>query len=52
MLSEGGTYVFSGELEGQLIVDVAKEEKVQLVLNEATITSNNGPLFMLCKQIR
>lgn len=43
MLSEGGTYVLSGELEGQLIVDVAKEEKVQLVLNEATITSNNGP---------
>ena len=42
-LSEGGTYVLSGELEGQLIVDVAKEEEVQLVLNEATITSNNGP---------
>ena len=43
-ITEGGTYVLSGELEGEVIVDVSKDsdEKVQLVLDDVTITSEKS----------
>ena len=43
-ITEGGTYVLSGELEGEVIVDVSKDsnEKVQLVLNGVSITSDTS----------
>lgn len=40
-ISKGGTYVFSGTLnDGTVVVDVSKEDNVQLVLNGASITSS------------
>lgn len=40
-ISKGGTYVFSGTLnDGTVLVDVSKEDNVQLVLNGASITSS------------
>ncbi|MBO0462227.1 carbohydrate-binding domain-containing protein [Enterococcus sp. DIV1298c] len=43
-ITQGGTYVISGTLtEGQLIVNVPKEEKVHLIFNGVTITNSNGP---------
>lgn len=41
-ITEGGTYVFSGTLsDGTILVDVSKEDNVQLVLNGASITSSD-----------
>ncbi len=43
-ISKEGTYIISGTLKsGQIIVDAAKEEKVHIVLNGVTLTSNSGP---------
>mgnify|MGYP003253127317 CR=1 FL=1 len=40
-ISKGGTYVLSGTLnDGTVLVDVSKEDNVQLVLNGASITSS------------
>ena len=40
-ITEEGTYILSGSLDdGTIIVDVDKEEKVQLVLNGVSINSN------------
>ena len=40
---DGGVYVLSGTLDnGQIVVDVKDDEKVQLVLNGASITSSNS----------
>ena len=43
-ITEGGTYVLSGELAGEILVDVSKDsnEKVQLVLDGVTITSDSS----------
>src|SRR5690625_982803 len=47
-ITKAGTYVLSGELtDGQVIVDVDKEEKVHLVLNGVTITNSNGSAIMV-----
>lgn len=43
-ISSEGTYVLSGALsDGQVIVEVADTDKVQLVLNNATIHNEDGP---------
>ena len=43
-ITQGGTYVLSGTLtNGQLIVNVPKEENVHLIFNGVTITNSNGP---------
>lgn len=39
-ITEAGTYVLTGTLHGQVVVKVADTDKVQLVLNNATITNN------------
>jgi len=45
---DGGVYVLSGTLEdGQIVVDVKDDEKVQLVLNGASITSSNSAAIVV-----
>ncbi|MBQ6327076.1 MAG: carbohydrate-binding domain-containing protein, partial [Clostridia bacterium] len=45
---DGGVYVLSGTLEdGQIVVDVKDDEKVQLVLNGASITSSNSAAIVI-----
>ncbi|MGX4685374.1 carbohydrate-binding domain-containing protein [Vagococcus sp. JNUCC 83] len=47
-ISKGGTYIVDGELsDGQLIINCDKTEKVQLVLNNATIHNNDGPAILV-----
>ncbi|WP_077603493.1 carbohydrate-binding domain-containing protein [Oceanobacillus sojae] len=47
-ITEAGTYVLSGELaDGQVIVNVNKEEKVHLVLKDVTITNSQGPAILI-----
>ncbi len=38
-ITAAGTYLFSGTLEGSIIVDATSEDKVQLVLNGVTVSS-------------
>ncbi len=48
-ISAEGTYLLSGEWNGQLRVDVDDEEKVRLILNGVTVVSESGPaLWELC----
>jgi hypothetical protein len=42
-ITEAGTYILSGDYEGMIVVEVGEEDKVQLVLANATITNENGP---------
>ena len=47
MLSSGGRYVLSGELNGQIRVEATKREAVFLELNGLTVTSNAAaPLYI------
>ena len=41
-ISAGGTYVLTGELTGQVVVDSAGDGVVRLVLDDATITSDTS----------
>lgn len=41
-VSSAGTYVMSGTLQGRVIIDADKEDKVQLVLDGAEIISSSG----------
>ncbi|MDO4300559.1 MAG: carbohydrate-binding domain-containing protein [Clostridia bacterium] len=41
-ISEEGTYIISGELNGQIIIEAADTEKIQLILNNAVIHNENG----------
>jgi len=38
-----GTYIFAGDLEGNLNIDVTDDDTVHLVLRNATISSSYGP---------
>ena len=43
IISQEGTYIVSGNLDdGQILVETEKDEKVQLVLNNANITNKSG----------
>lgn len=42
-----GTYVLSGSFNGQVTVAVDKAEKVRLVLNNASITCDDGPAIII-----
>lgn len=45
---DGGVYVLSGTLDdGQVVVDVRDDEKVQLVLNGTSITSSNSAAIVV-----
>ena len=40
-INEAGTYTLSGELNGSVIIEVEEDEKVQLVLDNVTINSDD-----------
>ena len=42
-ITEAGTYILSGDYEGMIVVEVGEEDKVQLVLDNATISNDSGP---------
>ena len=42
-----GTYILSGTLNGQVVVNVDKTEKVRLILKNATITCADGPAIII-----
>ena len=42
-ITEAGTYLLSGEYKGMIVVEVGEEDKVQLVLDNATISNDSGP---------
>ena len=42
-IKQEGVYVFSGELNGKIVVDLNKDTKVRIILNNVSITSNDGP---------
>ena len=43
-IAAGGVYVFSGTLrDGTIIVDAGEDDKVQIVLNGASVSSGDGP---------
>ena len=42
-ITNAGTYVLHGSLQGSLSIDVGEQETVRLVLKEASITSSSGP---------
>ena len=44
-----GTWVLSGEWDGQIAVNASEDEKVRLILNGVTVTSPSGPaLYESC----
>lgn len=49
-ITEPGTYILSGECDdGQIVVDVTKDDKVQLVFNGLTLAcKNSAPVYVLC----
>ena len=42
-ITEAGVYVLSGSYEGMIVIEAGEEDKVQLVLENAVITNENGP---------
>ena len=42
-----GTYLVSGELQGQLIVDTPDQEKVKLILNGVSVCCTDGPALLV-----
>ena len=46
-ITKGGTYVLTGSFEGQIYVDIDKDDDIALVLNGVTITSDDGPAIYI-----
>jgi dockerin type I len=44
-ITKAGTYVFSGEFDGQIITDVGDEDLVHIVFNGVTITNTKSSVF-------
>ena len=42
-ITAAGVYVLSGSYEGMIVVEAGEEDKVQLVLENAELTNENGP---------
>ncbi len=42
-----GTYIFTGDINKMITVSVGDEEKVQIVLDNANITNENGPCIYI-----
>lgn len=42
-ITAAGVYVLSGSYEGMIVVEAGEEDKVQLVLDNAELTNENGP---------
>jgi len=52
-ISKAGTFILSGELNGQLNIATTKEDLIHLILRNATISSNFGPAIYgeKCKKL-
>jgi len=52
-ISEAGTYIFEGNLNGQLNINAGEDDLVHLILRDATISSDFGPAIYseICKKI-
>jgi len=51
-LTDAGTYVFGGKLNGQLNIAATEEDLIHLILKDATITSDFGPaIYAECKKL-
>lgn len=49
-LTQEGTYIFSGSIsDGRIIVDAGKSDKIQLVLNNASVTSQSSAAIYVKK---
>ena len=46
-ITEAGVYLLSGEYEGMIVVEAGEEDKVQLVLENASITNEDGPAIVV-----
>ncbi len=46
-LTSEGVYVLTGQLRGQIVVEAQKDDKLQIVLNGASITSPSGPAIYI-----
>lgn len=44
--TSAGTYLLTGSLTGQLVVDTQDEEKVKLILNGVSVTCSDGPALL------
>ena len=42
-ITSAGTYILTGEYRGMIVIDAGGEDKVQLVLKNASIVNENGP---------
>ena len=42
-ISKAGSYTLSGDLQGCVVVDVGKNDKVDLILQNLTVTAADGP---------
>lgn len=52
-ISKSGTYVLKGNLKGQIVISVTKNDTVRLILDQVTITSETGPAILCteCKKL-
>jgi hypothetical protein len=48
-VTSGGTYILTGTLKGQILIEAGGKDKVQLVLSNADISSVNGPAIYVHK---
>lgn len=46
IISEAGSYELSGTLKGSVVVQVKEQDSVRLILNHATIQSEDGPAIL------
>ena len=46
-ITEAGVYVLSGDYAGMIVIDSGEEDKVQLVLENASITNDSGPAIFI-----
>ncbi len=43
-ITQGGVFVFTGTLaDGQILVNAGEDDKVQIVLNGASVSNSDGP---------
>ncbi|MDO5111486.1 MAG: carbohydrate-binding domain-containing protein [Clostridia bacterium] len=46
-LTNAGVYVLAGEMQGQIAVEAGKNDKLQIVLNGASVTAADGPALYI-----
>ncbi|MBQ4253378.1 MAG: carbohydrate-binding domain-containing protein [Erysipelotrichaceae bacterium] len=46
-IKSAGTYIFSGEGQGEIIIEMTSDDKAQLVFNNLTLTNPDGPAILI-----